>query len=91
MSARVVYKYSLHADLTRVELPVTSRPVFFGDQHNELMVWVDQPVESEQTETHEFLIRGTGHEYSAIGWRHIGSTMTASGLFVFHCFGRVAE
>ena len=88
---RKVYKYGpfIPGISRHMRIQTPYKVVLFGEQHGDLMIWVEQTVEPDAgiTET-IFTVYGTGWEIGA-GDMHVASLV--AGDFVWHLYSRMAK
>lgn len=80
---RVVFKYQLTDDVTRIEMPQRSRVIHVAQQHAGTFptLWIEH-FDSPETVLRKYVIHGTGAEFE--DGVHVGSAMC--GPFVWHVF-----
>jgi len=93
--SKIIYKYKLHtySSSTILELPVGSRILACNEQTGdlgikELMLWCEIET-GAPTETREFIIQGTGWEYTIpeeVHYKHIDTVVTQEDEYVWHVF-----
>lgn len=84
--SRVVWKYPLHVDTTRLDLPESAVVVGVGlDAERRACAWIELDPNEPNADPREFVLVGTGHEVPSPA-KHIGHiTLEHLGL-VLHVY-----
>ena len=87
---RKIYKYSIFRFSRQyVELPIKYRILKFGNQHNDMFIWVEVDTVNPMIEKVEFNIVGTGHTVSVDG-EYIDTVILPDGM-VWHLYRQFAK
>jgi hypothetical protein len=86
---RQVWKYELPlADEIRLELPLGSKILHFGNQRDRPCIWALVSTDQKGTGEYRFRLAGTGHEIreNMNQLEYIGTALFKRGALVLHLF-----
>lgn len=90
---KTIFTYPLQGNFngkaSRIELPIGAQVLSFKIQRDVPCIWALVDPDVQEMTIHEFVIYGTGapiDDYEYLEF--IGSDLSVSGVFVFHCFER---
>ena len=75
-------------DEFRFDLDIEAKVLHVEDQFGRPCMWVLLDPDAPR-KMREFKIRGTGQDFDAQGWAHVGTFQQAQGSLVWHLFEEV--
>lgn len=75
-------------DTITVDLPVFSKILHIGSQHEQTCVWFQcDPKNADKKETVKIIVKGTGHEFETLSvGEHLGTLVMRDDFLVLHFF-----
>jgi len=84
---RTILKFRLLLGETTISLPVSAIPIHVDEQESELFVWVEVPVESEESCDRTFRVYGTGWpQRTDVCHLYVGTVVIHSTDMVWHVY-----
>lgn len=83
-----VYKYELHPDRLKIEMPKGAKILTAREQHDTICVWAEVDTENA-TEVRTFEVFGTGHAIPydmGVSREYISTVMLMGGSLVMHVY-----
>ncbi len=90
---RTVHKFSLNLGETVIDLPLSAKPIYVGEQFGELQLWVET-TPGKPTFPRSFRIFSTGHpidDLEDLQITHVGSAIMQGGTFLAHVYQAIPD
>ena len=85
---KAIYKYMLHPYI-KMSLPTGAEILSVAEQRENIVVYALVNTTADDSESHEFVVLGTGHEATRVtGFNFIGTVNLSKGALMFHVFHR---
>lgn len=90
---RTVHKFNLNLGETTIDLPLSAKPVYVGEQYGQLQLWVETMLGEPTFERH-YRVFGTGHpidDFEGLEISYVGTVIMDGGAFVAHVYQAVTN